>query len=179
MVMNIRDAKSRGSVHPQYNMLNVVYRLYVQIFERIEKGQYPPYIAQYMVEHEIDCKRIHRQQQLIADLIDGLMAKEYARDSGQTYLRKAMADCRWQERFDWEAMAVFDMLASQSLLAYYFGIFADLAGEEDVQAQNPGELREIVDRMAGHAVELVVSAGRNRENSTDRGISQEQDIKKT
>ena len=168
MVINIRDPRTRASVHPQYNMLNVVYRLYVQIFERIENKEYPPYILTYMAERNVTSERIRNQQRLIADLIDGLTAKEYTREPGMSYLRKAMADCRWAERFDWEAMAVFDMLASQSLLAYFFLVFADLAGEEDIQAQNAGELREIVDRMCERAVQLVSTT---RGNSDDSGMS--------
>jgi len=162
MVINIRDPRTRASVHPQYNMLNVVYRLYVQIFERIENGEYPPYISTYINERNVTTERVRNQQRLIADLIDGLMAKEFTRDPGMSYLRKAMADCRWTERYDWEAMGVFDLLASQSLLAYFFLVFADLASEEDVQTQNAGELREIVDRMCEKAGLLV---------STTRGNS--------
>ena len=164
MVVNIRDPHTRASIHPQYNMLNVVYRLYVQIFERIENENYPPYIATYRIERNVTTERLRNQQQLIADLIDGLMAREYTRDAGMSYLRKAMADCRWGERFDWEAMGVFDMLASQSLLAYFFLVFADLASEEDTQVQNAGELREIVDRMCERAVQLVSTS---RGNSDD------------
>jgi len=156
MVFNIRDSKTRASVHPQYNMLNVVYRLYVQIFERIEKGQYPPYIDAYMTERGITKERIAEQQRLVADLLDGLFAKEYTRETGTSYLRTAMKDCRWAERFDWEAMAVFDMLASQSLLAYYFGAIADLSSEEDITAQNAGQLREIVDRLCKRTVDQVM-----------------------
>jgi hypothetical protein len=159
MVTNVRDPRTRASVHPQYNMLNVVYRLYVQIFERIENGEYPPYISTYIDERKVTTERIRSQQRLIADLIDGLMAKEYTRDPVMTYLRKAMADCRWTERYDWEAMGVFDLLASQSLLAYFFLVFADLAGEDDVQAQNAGELREIVDRMCEKAVLVSTTRG--------------------
>lgn len=151
MVFNVREPNTRASIHPQYNMLNVVYRLYVQIFERIEKGQFPDYVHTYMEQHQVTPERIAGQQRLIADLIDGLLAKEYTRDPAMTYLRKAMQDCRWAERFDWEAMGVFDLLASQSILAYYFLAFADLASEEDVKAQNPGELREIVNRLCRRA----------------------------
>ena len=152
MVSNVRDPKTRASIHPQYNMLNVVYRLYVQIFERIESGQFPDYLRDFMERHEITPERLLSQQKLIADLIDGLLQKEYAREPAQSYLRKAMKDCRWAERSDWEAMMVFDHLASQSLLSYFFLIFADLASEEDIAAQNPGELREIVDRLCRRAV---------------------------
>jgi len=165
MVTNIRDPRTRASVHPQYNMLNVVYRLYVQIFERIENGEYPPYISTYINERNVTTERIRNQQRLIADLIDGLMAKEFTRDPGMSYLRKAMTDCRWAERYDWEAMGVFDLLASQSLLAYFFLVFADLASEEDVQAQNAGELREIVDRMCEKAGQLVSTTRGNTGDS--------------
>jgi len=155
MVSNIRDPKTFASVHPQYNLLNVVYRLYVQIFERIEKKQYPPYIETYMERLDVTWDRVFEQQRLIADLLDGLFAKEYTRDSALSYLRKSMRDCRWSERFDWEAMTVFDMLANQSLFAYYFGAIADLVSEEDITAQSAGELREIIDRLCQRATEEV------------------------
>lgn len=156
MVVNIRDPKTGASVHPQYNMLNVVYRLYVQIFQRIELGHYPEYVREYMEKNHVTIERITSQQSLIADLLDGLFAKEYTREAGTSYLRKAMKDCRWSERFDWEAMAVFDMLASQSLLAYYFGVIAEVASEEDVTAHSAAELRLIVDRMSQRAIELAL-----------------------
>jgi len=155
MVFNVRDPKTFASVHPQYNLLNVAYRLYVQVFERIENRQYPPYIETYIEQHGVTRDRILEQQRLIADMLDGLFAREFARDDAMSYLRKAMLDCRWSERFDWEAMAVFDMLANQSLFAYYFGAIADLVSEEDMTAQNVGELREIVDRLCRHATEGV------------------------
>lgn len=162
MVVNIRDPKTGAAVHPQYNLLNVAYRLYVQIFERIEKWEFPEYVSRYMQERNVTLDRVRSQQALIADLLDGLFAGEYQRETGTSYLRKAMADCRWTVRFDWEAMAVFDLLASQSLLAYYFGAVAELACEEDLRLQNAGELRLIVDRMCRRAVDR---------NSTSRGIS--------
>lgn len=156
MVFNIRDPKTWASVHPQYNMVNVVYRLFVQIFQRIEAGRYPPYIDDYRHARGITDERVLGQKRLIADLLDGLFAKEYSREPGVAYLRKAMKDCRWSERFDWEAMGVFDMLASQSLLAYAFGVLADLVSEEDLIAQDAGELRQIVDRQCGRALDRVV-----------------------
>lgn len=155
MVVNIRHYETKASVHPQYNMINVVYRLYVQIFERIEKKQYPDYVNIYMEANGITMERVLLQKKLIADLLDGLLSKEYTREPGTEYLRKAMRDCRWSERFDWAAMTVFDMLASQSMLAYFFNVFAELASEEDVKAQNPCELREIVDRQCRHASEII------------------------
>lgn len=155
MVFNIRDPKTYASVHPQYNLINVAYRLYVQIFERIENKRYPPYIETYREECGVTEDRIVEQQRLIADLFDGLFAKEYTREPGTSYLRKAMRDCRWSERFDWEAMAVFDMLASQSLLAYAFGAIADLVSGEDIAAQNAGELRAIVDRLCRRAADRI------------------------
>lgn len=153
MVQNIRDPKTLATAHPYYNMMNVVYRLYVQIFERIELGQYPPYVTEYMDAFGITPERIVEQQRLIADLLDGLMLKEYLRDESMSYLRKAMQDCRWQGRFDWQAMGVFDLLASQSMLAYFFGTFADLACDLDIEFQTPGELREIVDRLCRRATD--------------------------
>ena len=142
-------------MHPQYNMLNVGYQLIVQIFERIENGQYPPYIDQYMTDQGITKTQVLEQQKLIADLLDGLFAKEYTRDPSMTYMRAAMQQCNWKERFDWKAMAVFDMLASQSFLTYYFLTIADLASAEDVAAQNPGQLREIVGRLAKRATTFL------------------------
>lgn len=169
MVQNIRDPKTLATAHPYYNMINVVYRLYVQIFERIELGQYPPYIKEYMETFDITPDRITGQQRLIADLLDGLMLKEYPRDDSMSYLRKAMQDCGWKDRFDWRAMGVFDLLASQSLLAYFFGVFADLACEVDLEFQTPGELREIVDRLCRRATTYE-----NSDNYTGRIIMDEE-----
>jgi hypothetical protein len=152
-ICNIRDKKTKASVLPQYNIINIMYRLYVQIFKRISQKQYPPYVQQFIEANLITSERILSQQQLIADLFDGLLKGEYERSPDMNYLHKAMTDCRWKERFDWAAMGVFDMLTSQSLLATWFLTIADLYSEADVQAQNPGELRELIDKQCHLAVE--------------------------
>jgi hypothetical protein len=154
-ILNIRDPKTRASILPQYNILNIMYRLYTQVFQRLEDGRYPPYIREYIDARNITPARIEAQRQLIADLLDGLLNKEYQRSDEMDYLRKAMADCRWKERFDWEAMSVFDTLASQSMLATWFLTIADLYTDRDIQAQGAGELREIIDRRCKQAVEIA------------------------
>jgi hypothetical protein len=154
-IINIRDAKTDASVLPQYNMVNIMYRLYVQIFERIDKGQFPAYVDEYIKAHLITSGRILSQQQLIADLFDGLLKGEYERSPNMDYLHKAMQDCNWTERFDWAAMGVFDMLTSQSLLSMWFLTVADLYSGADVQAQSPGELRNIIDRQCRRAVDAA------------------------
>jgi hypothetical protein len=132
-----------------------MYRLYVQIFERIAQKQFPTYVQEFIDTRVITNERIIAQQQLIADLFDGLLKGEYERSPDMDYLHKAMQDCHWKERFDWEAMAVFDMLASQSLLATWFLAVADLYSEADVQAQDPGELRKIIDTQCRRAVDAA------------------------
>jgi hypothetical protein len=154
MVYNFRDPRTLASIHPQYNLLSVVYRLYVQIFERIEHRQFPPYIETYMERNGVTWDRVLEQQRLIADMFDGLLAQEHTWDSSLSYLRKAMQDTRWHDRFDWEAMAVFDMLANQALFAYAYGAIADLVSAEDITAMNAGELREIVDRLCRRAADF-------------------------
>jgi len=147
-----------ASVHPQYNLLNFGYQLFVQIFEKIEKQEYPPYIDEYMTKNGITMDRVISQQRLIADLLDGLLGYEYERDDSTTYLQAAMKQCHWADRFDWEARAVFDMLASQAVLASYFLTVADLFNETDVKAQNPGQLRKIIERFAERAMNVVNEA---------------------
>ena len=156
MVFNARHQKTMASVHPQYNLLNFGYQLYVQIFERLESGEVPDYIKEYRETNGITDERLLAQKKLIADLLDGLFAKEYTRDPSMEYLRKCMQDCNWYERFDWQAMAVFDMLASQATLASYFSAIADLASAQDIEVNGLGELREIVKRQSQRAVDLVV-----------------------
>jgi len=153
-IHNIRDPKTGASVLPQYNLLNLGYQAYIQVFERIKNREYPDYINTYMEKSGMTLDRVSAQMQLIADLLDGLFAKEYSRDESMSYLHKAMQDCRWRERFDWEAMAVFDMLASQAMLAHYFLAIADLVTESEIRAQNPGELREIVGTLCRRASKL-------------------------
>jgi len=150
-IHNIRDPKTGASVLPQYNLLNLGYRAYVEVFERILNREYPDYIDVYMEKNGITTERMMDQMQLIADLLDGLFAKEYSRDESVNYLHKAMRDCRWRDRFDWEAMAVFDMLSSQAWLASYFLAVADLVTESEIRAQNAGELREIVKTLCRRA----------------------------
>jgi hypothetical protein len=159
MVVNIREPETGASVLPQHHILNVMYELYVQIFDRIAKKQYPAYIEEYRERHGVDEERIVNQQRLIHDLADGLFAGRYTRDSSMAYLDKAMKECRWEERFDWEAMAVFDMLASQSLLAYFWTAVSDLASEEYLKAHSAGELRPLVDRLCGRALDIVTHHG--------------------
>ena len=150
-ILNIRDPKTGASVLPQYNLLNLGYAAYVQTFERIKNREYPDYIDDYMEKNGITPERVWSQMQLIADLLDGLFSKEYSRDESMSYLRKAMQDCDWGKRFDWEAMAVFDMLSSQAWLASYFLAIADHVNESEIRAQNAGELREIVKNLCKRA----------------------------
>ena len=168
MVSNIREPKTEASVLPQYNVLNFGYRMYVQMFERIEKKEYPDYIDVYREKHGVTDDRIQSQMQLIADLLDGMAAGEYVSDKSMAYLHKAMQDCRWQDRFDWEAMAVFDMLASQSMLAFYFVAMSEVITESEIKAQNMGELRKIIDRLCRQSSEIII-----RRIITDRPENEE------
>jgi hypothetical protein len=154
-ITNVRDPKSGAIVHPQYNMCSVMYRLYTQIFESISSETYPDYIRQHIADKGITKERIAAQQRLISDMLDGLLEKQYQREEGISYVRAAMNICKWSERFDWEAMAVFDMLASQSMIAYWFNTVADLFNEADIRAQSPGELRSIIDSKTKEAVSTV------------------------
>jgi hypothetical protein len=157
-ILNIRDPKTGASVLPQYNLLNLGYSAIKQVFQRIESGNHPEYINTFREQHGVTQERINTQLHLIADLLDGLFRGEYERDDSMTYLEKAMQDCRWPERFDWEAMAVFDMLMSQGIIAHYFLAIADLASESEIQANNKDELREIVENLCRRADECVQKA---------------------
>jgi hypothetical protein len=154
-VTNVRDKKTNASVLPQYNVVNITYRLYVQIFKRIAEKQFPDYVQQFIDSQNITQERISEQQRLISDLFDGLLNKEYSRSPDMNYLRKAMEDCHWKDRFDWAAMAVVDMLVSQSLLATMFLTISDIYSESDIVAQSPGELRSIIDQQCRRAVEAA------------------------
>jgi len=151
MVVNVRDARSGASVHPQYNILNVMYSMYVQVFKNIEEGNVSPDIKDYIERNSITSAQIVSQQALIADLLDGLLSGRFEREEGTPHVLQAMNDCDWYNRVNWSAMAVFDMLASRSMLGYWFNAAADLFNEEDIRAQSPGQLTEIINRMCEHA----------------------------
>ena len=153
MTTNIRDTKSGASVHPQYNILNIMYSLYVQIGGQIEKEAYPSDVKTYIEQHAISREGILSQLKLIADLLDGLLSGKFEREEGTPYIIKAMKDCDWTNRVDWATMTVFDMLASRAMLATWFMAAADLFNEVDIRAQSPGQLTEIVKGACEHAIE--------------------------
>jgi len=86
MTANVRDTRSGASVHPQYNILNVMYTMYVQIFENIEKQQYPAQVRKYIEQCGITPERIRTQQQLIAELLDGLLLGLFERKADEPYV---------------------------------------------------------------------------------------------
>jgi hypothetical protein len=90
---------------------------------------------------------------LVAELVDGLLSGRFEREEGISYIEKAMKDCDWNTRVDWLAMSVFDMLASRALLGYWFNAAADMFSGEDVRAQTPEQLTNIVKRMCKQAIE--------------------------
>jgi len=153
MTANVRDTRSGASVHPQYNILNVMYTMYVQIFENIEKRQFPAHVRIYIERNGITPERIHAQQQIIAELLDGLLSGTFERKADEPYVITAMRHCDWENRVDWDAMSVFDMLASRALLGYWFNAAADLFNEEDVRAQSPGQLTAIIKRICEKAIQ--------------------------
>jgi hypothetical protein len=151
-VFNVRDRKTEATILPQYNTLNIMYRLYVEIFDRIRNDQIPEYLKEYMRENGITKEQVTEQQQLISDLLDGLLEERYQRDPAMDYLHASMEQCRWKERFNWKVMLVFDALASGAMMATWFNTIADLYCEADIKAQNPGELRELIDTNCKKAV---------------------------
>jgi hypothetical protein len=155
-ISNVRDKWTDATILPQYNTLNIMYRLYVEIFDRIRERRMPPYLVTYMDENNITNEQITEQQQLISDLLDGLLEYRYPRDPDMDYVHAAMRDCRWQERFDWRVMMIFDTLASQSMLATWFNTIADLYRDTDVKAQSPGDLRKLIDRNCKEAYDIVL-----------------------
>ena len=159
MVSNIRDTQSGASVHPQYNMLNVMYTMYVQVFKNIAEEKYPQQVKDYIVRHNVTPTRILLQQKLIADLLDGFLTGTFEREEGTPYVIKAMRDCHWENRVDWEAMTVFDMMASRGLMGYWFNAAADLFNGDDVRAQSPGQLTAIIEQMCAKATKTGEALG--------------------
>ena len=105
-IHNIRDPKTGASVLPQYNLLNLGYQAYIQVFERIKNREYPDYIDTYMAKNGITFDRIYSQMRLIADLLDGLYAKEYSRDESMSYLHKAMTNISNDQVQGWVRVAL-------------------------------------------------------------------------
>ena len=153
MVSNVRDGKSGATVHPQYNLLNMLYPLCTQIYERVAKGEYASDIKEYMEQHNLSAEHVETQLCLIAELLDGLLSGKFEREEDVPYVIKAMKDCRWKERVDWKAMTAFDMMLSRGLLGYWFNAAADMFNQEDIRAQSPGRLTEIIEEMCKRAVD--------------------------
>lgn len=153
-MMNIRDSKTGASVLPQYNMLNVMYALYEQVFERIKKAQIPDDVKKLMDEKDVTTERIKKQLVLVSELIDGLYSGKFKRtaneaaDPNEPSIIRAMRMCEWDSRFDSEAMYVFDILTSRAMLAYWYTALFDIVNEQDVAIQSADRLRQVIDKMA-------------------------------
>jgi hypothetical protein len=130
-----------------------MYTMWTQIFENIQNGHIPKPVKDYIEYHGITVERVRQQMILVAELIDGLLSGKFEREAGVSYIEKAMKDCDWNNRVDWLAMSVFDMLSSRALLGYWFNAAADLFNDADVRAQTPEQLTNIVKRMCRQATE--------------------------
>jgi hypothetical protein len=160
MTFNVYEARTGAIANPEYNFLNVGKIIWKQSLERIQNKQYPPYIEEYIKHFNITDDDIASQFDLIADLIDGLLKRDFDRKllENETMLAAALRIVNWEERFNWKAMGVFDMIASQGTLAYWFISVVAHLQQKDIDAQDPGSLYRAIERNVRNAHETITEA---------------------
>jgi hypothetical protein len=145
-MLNVRDKVSNALVNPAFNFLNVGQGIWKQTFERILEKRYAPYVEQYIQEKNLTEERIISQLGLIADVVDALLGRKFEIEGKETVYDAAFRYAHWKERFDWEAMTVFDMVASQSTISFWLFELGAVCGEEDYLLNNPGQLTAMLEQ---------------------------------
>jgi hypothetical protein len=168
-MLNVYDPKTHAIANPEYNFLNVGKIIWKQTYERIQTKQYPDYITEYRDHFKITDEDIEAQFELVADVIDGLLERKFDGDRllDEPYLTAALRLTKWKERLNWKAMAVFDMIANQGTLAYWFCAAVAHFQQPDINAQDPGSLKNLIHHKTKDAFDKLFAQAPEKSTATD------------
>jgi hypothetical protein len=156
-MLNIYEQKTGAFANPEFNLLNLGKSVWKQSFQRIVDRSYPPYVRDYIEMMGVTDEELIQQFELVVDLVEGLLERKFDKErlENENWLDTGMRVVNWDSRFNWRAMAVFDMIANQGMIALWFMSIVEHFQQPDIEAQDPGSLRGLIDAKISEAEKIT------------------------